>query len=319
MAVTAAALTAACAGSGSDAPPRTTLPGVVTTTAHSFRIAAWGDTPYDAREAAEVPRLMEDINNAGVDFTVMVGDIGGGAAACEDAYYDQTAASFDRFAAPLVYVVGDNEWADCDEGGMDPLERLAKVRQVFYSRGESFGERRLSLTRQSAERPEHLRWIKDRVVFIGLNVPGGNNNKAVTDESQARNLAVKEWLTAGFDTALSENAAGAVVVIQADPGFEVPRAQRASRNVDGYTDLLRALAVEARRFARPVVVLHGDSHQYRLDTPLVDPLTSEAIANVHRVEVPGSPDVGWAEVTITPGGATFVDAKPRIVAAGRRR
>lgn len=325
VAVVAAALLAACGDSGSGGPPRTTLPGASTTTPDSFRIAVWGDTPYSAQETEAFPRLIEDINSAGVDFTVMVGDIGG-AFACEDAYYDQTVLSFDRFSAPLVYVVGDNEWTDCHEAGKDPLERLAKIRQVFFSRGESFGSSRLSLARQSADRPEHIRWIQDRVVFVGLNMPGSNNNhvgdadsperQAAEAEFQARNTAVKEWLTAGFDTALSENAAGVVVAFQADPGFEVTGARRTSEGVDGYTDFLRALAVEARRFARPVVVLHGDSHQYRFDTPLIDPLTSEAIANVTRVEAPGSPDVGWAEVTLNPGGSTFVNAASRVVAAG---
>lgn len=328
VALAGVALLAACGDSGSGGPPRTTLPGASTTTPNSFRIAVWGDTPYSQQETDEFPRLIDDINTAGVDFSVMVGDIGG-AFACEDAYYDQTVAYFDRFTAPLVYVVGDNEWTDCRDSGKDPLERLAKVRQVFFSRGESFGGSRLSLTRQSADRPEHVRWIQDRVVFVGLNVPGSNNNhvadatapegQAAEAEYEARSVAVQEWLTAAFDTALSENAAGVVVAMQADPGFEVSRDQRVSEGVDGYTDFLRALAVEAGRFGRPVVVLHGDSHQYRFDTPLVDPLTNEAIPNVSRVEAPGSPDVGWAEVTITPGGATFVDARSRIVAAGTRR
>lgn len=325
-----ALLAAACGDSGSDDPPRTTVSGVAPTTAKSLRIAVWGDTPHTAQETEQFPRLVDDIDAAGVDFSIMVGGIGGGDA-CEDTYYDQAVVAFDRFAAPLVYVVGDDEWANCNAAAPPtstpgtsvapqdpPQERLAKLRQVFFSRGESFGTSRLSLARQSAERPEHVRWIQDRVVFIGLNLPGGNNNQAVLDEFQARNGAVKEWLTAGFDTALSENAAGVVVAMHADPGFEVPRAQRESKNVDGYSDFLRALAVEARRFARPVVVVHGDGGRFRFDTPLVDPLTSEAIANVSRVEAPGRPDVGWAEVILTPGGTTFVDAKPRVVAAAGR-
>ena len=38
-------------------------------------------------------------------------------------------ADFDRFADPLVYTPGDNEWTDChraNNGGYNPLERLAE-------------------------------------------------------------------------------------------------------------------------------------------------------------------------------------------------
>ena len=46
----------------------------------------------------------------------------------------------DRFEGPLVHTPGDNEWTDCyrkKAGEFDPLERLAKVRAMFFPDGNS--------------------------------------------------------------------------------------------------------------------------------------------------------------------------------------
>ncbi|MGI8685381.1 MAG: hypothetical protein ACR2MO_09890 [Acidimicrobiales bacterium] len=335
VAALALTLVAACSDSGSSPPPRTTLapqpagPG-------SIRLAIWGDTPYSGDELAEIPRLVQEINDAQVDFSVMLGDLGG-AGACDDIAYDNALATFNFFDAPLVYVPGDNEWTDCHERGHDPIERLARLRQVMYVTPESLGQRRIPLEQQSAERPEHVRWFDREVLFVGINVPGSNNNHiqdltgggpqdprtpaqlaAADAEYQARDAAVREWLHSSFEAAAAADAAGVVIAMQADPAFEVAPDERAVDGVDGFDRLLDAFRDEAKRFARPVVILHGDSHVYRFDVPLLDKEMGEPLAGVSRVESFGSPDVGWVEVTINPGGRRFVTAIPHLVTAGTR-
>ena len=324
----------ACGGSGSSPPPRTTLPFRPVPAAASIRIAIWGDTPYSGDEEAALPRLVQDINAARVDFTVMVGDLGG-AAACEDTTYANVANTFNSFEAPLVYVPGDNEWTDCHGRGFDPLERLARLRQVFFAAPKSFGMNTLTLVPQSAERPEDVRWQQGSVMFVGLNVPGSNNGhiqdvttpegnrspeqlQAAEAEFQARDAAVREWLRSSVDAALEAKAEGLVLAIQADPGFEIAAPDRALNGVDGFDSFLAALREESARFAKPVVVLHGDSHTYRFDTPLIDPATSKPVPDVYRVETFGSPDVGWVEVVFNPGGRQFVTATSHLVSAGAR-
>ena len=325
----------ACGGSGSSPPPRTTLP-FRPPPPSSIRLAIWGDTPYSGKEATALPQLVQDINAARVDFTIMVGDLGA-AAACEDNTYANVATTFDTFEAPLVYVPGDNEWTDCHGNGLDPLERLARLRQVFFATPESFGMRTITLTAQSPERPEDIRWQHGAVMFVGLNVPGSNNGhiqdvttpepdgrrpdqlQAAEAEFQARDAAVRDWLHGSVDAAVEAGAEGLVVAIQADPGFEVAAGDRTLQAVDGFNSFLAALKQEAVRFAKPVVVLHGDSHTYRFDSPLVDLATGEPVRNVSRVETFGSPDVGWVEVVLNPGGRQFVTATSHLVSAGARR
>lgn len=63
---------------------------------------------------------------------------------CSDEYFQKIKGYFDKFADPLVRTVGDDEWTGChraNDGGYNPFERLAKIRQVFFpSPGRSPGQ-----------------------------------------------------------------------------------------------------------------------------------------------------------------------------------
>ena len=54
---------------------------------------------------------------------------------------------------------------------------------------------------------------------------------------------------------------------------------------------------EAKAFGKPVVVVHGDTHSYQLDQPLKD-ASGALVANVTRLETPGSPFVGWVRAVV---------------------
>ncbi len=87
--------------------------------------------------------------------------------------------------------------------------------------------------------------------------------------------------------------------------------------MDGFDRFLAALAEEAKAYARPVVLIHGDSHRFVHDQPLVDQ-AGQKVANVTRVETFGSPDVGWVEVTIDPKDPAQLRVEPRLVEGAPR-
>ena len=310
-------------GSSPSVPPSASSTAAARSPA--VRFAVWGDTPYSEAEAAAVERLVEEVNAAGVDFVVNIGDIKGGGQPCDDAVYTRAAAVFGRFTAPLVYVPGDNEWTDCHVAGSDPLERLAHLRRTLFATDRSFGASPLVLTQQRPAHPEHSRWQVGGVQAVGLNVPGGNNNSFAAPagarqeeaeaEHRARDDAVLAWLRAGFDAALASGTPAVAVFLQADPRFEVPAAERATRRVDGYDRLLAGLVEQAGRVRGPVVVAHGDTHLFRHDRPLLDPATGRPVANVVRVETYGSPLVGWVEITLDPAAAEPVRVDAHLVEA----
>ena len=102
-----------------------------------------GDTPYSDREEAHVTTMLERMGAEPLAFIVHVGDIKAGSnSPCTDALFERRRAQLDRSKHALVYTPGDNEWTDCrraSNGGMDPLERLAKLRQVFFADRMSLG------------------------------------------------------------------------------------------------------------------------------------------------------------------------------------
>ena len=53
-------------------------------------------------------------------------------------------------------------------------------------------------------------------------------------------------------------------------------------------------------YARPVLVIMGDSHLFRIDQPLRTEQTKNTLETLLRLEVPGSPQVHWVRVRIDP-------------------
>jgi hypothetical protein len=57
----------------------------------------------------------------------------------------------------------------------------------------------------------------------------------------------------------------------------------------------------AQRWGKPVLLIHGDSHRFKLDQPFT--LNRQPLANVTRLIVPGASDVRAVKVTVHPGAA----------------
>ena len=79
-----------------------------------------------------------------------------------------------------------------------------------------------------------------------------------------------------------------------------------------FEPFLRTLEEEVATFDGPVVLAHGDSHEFTVDSPLIDRRTGEALDNFTRMQVMGSPEVGWVRVVVDTAGATFSFAPHRI-------
>ena len=187
----------------------------------SFTMAVYGDSPYgvtntDTSQTVATPAFVDAVNaDPDVGTVVHVGDIHSGKQFCTESY-DRTIAGFwSRFADPLVFTPGDNEWSDChkkNQGGGtfnavtgqidyvldgagqpagyakgDPIANLALVRSLFFPvPGGTLGSGTLQTVSQAtaydpahpddAQYVENVRWQQKGFVFVTLNVPGGSNN-----------------------------------------------------------------------------------------------------------------------------------------------
>jgi predicted phosphodiesterase len=274
-----------------------------------------GDTPYNESEAAVLDRVIDEMNGEDLAFVIHVGDITGGLGPCTDAWLEARKRQFERSKHPFVIVPGDNEWVDCHRSGMDPLERLAKFRELFESGDSSLGERKLGLERQSgryAAYREHVRWTTGNVLFVGLNVQGSNNNlgrsAAMDAEYRDRMPAVLDWMRDSLRVARERQVAGMVIFAQADPDFEGRTRRRGGDGLAGFRDALRELAVD---FAKPVLFVNGDTHFYKLDKPLLDPETGRPLENFTRVVVFGSPQTRWIRAGIDASTPQLFELSPQ--------
>jgi hypothetical protein len=258
--------------------------------------------------------MLKDINREDLAFVVHVGDFKSGSSPCSDELFAKRLQQFQSVRHPFIYVPGDNEWTDCHHSGADPLERLAKLREMFYPDDASLGERKLRLERQSAdprfaEFRENVRWSVGPALFIGLNIPGSNNNLGRTPQMDAeymrRSEANTAWLAQGFALADKNGYAAVFVAIQADPYFE--RASRRPPATDGFAQFRQELLAHTLAFGKPVILMHGDTHRYRVDHPLVDPATQKPVERFTRIESFGSPSVDWIRVSVDP-------ADPKLLA-----
>jgi hypothetical protein len=284
-------------------------------------IGLFGDMPYGDEGIAMFPALMADINGADLAFVVHVGDIKSGSTLCTDEWFAFIFDSFQAMRNPLVYTPGDNEWTDChreNNGSYNSLERLARLRQVFFPNSNSLGSRQIALERQSADPqfadyPENVRWTYSDVTFAALHVVGSNNNLGRDEENDAeyaaRNAANLVWLHQAFEQATSRGDRAVMILMQANP-WEGPADART-----GFVDFLAALEAETVAFGRPVVLVHGDSHYFRIDKPRISTRRPD---NFTRVEVFGEVDNHWVRATIDPADPNVFTFREALVQANMR-
>lgn len=270
--------------------------------AETWRFAVIGDTPYSDYERREMPNLLKAIADEHPALIVHAGDFKLSSARCSDELFLDRMNLFNSSSVPFIYTPGDNEWTDCKHlsaGRYDPLERLDRLRKLFFDKPASLGKVQIPVEQQSADAPENLRWQLGPVVFVSLNVPGPNNNFGMTAQPAAeflsRNPILTDWLKQGFAKAKRDHAAGIVILMQANPGF---KHFTAGLGHSGYRGLLEALQTETLDFAGHVLLVHGDTHWHRIDHPLYHPGSSEPIANFTRLETFGYPFMGWVKVII---------------------
>lgn len=267
-------------------------------TAETWRFALIGDTPYSERERAELPKMMTAIADNPVAFIAHIGDFKKGSDRCDDALFEDRHQLFNSSRIPFVYVPGDNEWTDCDRlsnGAYDPQERLAKLRTLFWQQDRSLGQQSMQLERQPGAYPEHARFSVGPVLFVTLNLPGGNNNWGMTSEPRPefliRNPLVLSWLKESFAQARRDKRSAIVLLFQANPSFKHYAQGFPHR---GYREFLDTLRDETLNFPGQVVAVHGDTHISRVDQPLRD-RSGRPIQNFVRVETFGYPIMGWTE------------------------
>lgn len=304
----------------------------------------------DTRQAM-IDQTIESMNAHHLDFTIFAGDTKNGSSECSDtAIGFEPMQIFNSLDVPTLYTVGDNEWVDCHRTNnanpngdpYDPLERLSYLRATFFSQPYSQGSKHpIPVERQGGfVYSENSRFVSSGVEFVALHIPGSNNNLVTTDgecfkksnrtwddcdaataEYQARNVANLEWLHSSFDKARARDLAGIVISIQADiffpfelsdGGYQEDFWPQLDPAYNGYADFFHALVNETQSFSGQVLLVHGDSHYFKLDKPMINDVDTDGrlTPNFTRVEVFGSEDNSWVEMTVDPSSENVFSFVP---------
>jgi hypothetical protein len=261
----------------------TTTTTTTTTTAPpsaaAFDIGLIGDTGYNGAEDATLLRVRAQMAKSKLAFVAHDGDTKPQSMPCTDTRDKAVYNVFNGFSQPFIYTPGDNEWTDCTSS----LTRIASIRKNFFSTATSLGTARIPLTRQKTY-VENARWTQGGVVFATLDVPGPTGKSSSAGETSARHSANVAWLNAAFDQAEATKAPAVMIIWQDDPF-----------NGSSDSSLVATLKSRTTRFAKPVVLVHGDSHSFTLDHPW------PTVGNFTRLETYGDSGTNkWVKATVDP-------------------
>lgn len=331
-------------------------PGSAPAASGSFAFGVLGDMPYTRRQEEEYARVLAQINARDLAFVAHVGDMVTDPRPYErnpkaarqpatDENYAYVLDTFNSCRHPLILTLGDNDWADVVEFKtvqVDPLERLAKVRSLFYADpNRSLGARTIALESQAGD-AEHNTYVENRiwshrgVTFATLHIIGSNDNSrrspALVAEHQTRKAANIAWLRKAFARAKADGSLGLVLISHANPGFEnfwpasyIGRYFRMFHGTklpspvpaSAYDDYVRILAEEVESYGKPTVLFHGDTHLFRIDKPLFSAKTRRPFENFTRVETFGWPDSHWVHVAVDPANPELFTCTAQIVPGNR--
>ena len=225
-----------------------------------FTVALLGHNFRNDGSDAEFRRLLAEAGHADPAFIIATG-IKSAREACSDSLYEERRDMMNGAERPLVLLPAGSDWADCRNanGTSNAVERLNRIRELFFPEPESLGARKLSVNRQSAipkfrDYAENAYWEYGNVLFVTLNVPARNNHYLTeagrNSEYEDRMVANRAWLHRVFLTAKRKKLPGMVLVMDGDIGAHIEQGffARLAQKRDGFTEIRRLLRSQADKY-----------------------------------------------------------------------
>lgn len=274
----------------------------------ALRFAFIGDLPYSVPEESRLGEVLDAVDQAGVAFVIHAGDIKSGWEKCTDELIRHRMDLLSRHRTPLILTPGDNEWADCGRvaaGNYDPLDRLEFLRSLLPQGGHTLGVNPMPVERQSDVQNEHLfpenvRWRAGPARFMTINTSGPVNatRQGIDAANAARDAANLAWIDANTELARREGSTVLVIATQANLRFESVQGRSPTSVNDGFGNVRARLYGLLDAFPGRILLLHGDTHTFRSDYPLLMSKLDPQL-RFQRVECYGSPFVSnWIELGV---------------------
>jgi len=101
--------------------------------------------------------------------------------------------------------------------------------------------------------------------------------------------------------------------MQANPFVAPAAGATGTAPPSGFADLVSELRRLSVAFGKPVALVHGDTHYFRVDQPLVDTTTGLIVTNLTRAETYGDPNHHALLMTVDPADANLFRFEPLVV------
>ncbi|WP_193615725.1 hypothetical protein [Massilia sp. YMA4] len=257
----AVALGATCAGAlAAPAEPASDAAFEFIVIGHTFP----GETGDD-----DLKRTIARADKARPAFVVAAG-IKSASEACSDKLYQQRKALLNKSDRPLMVVLAAGDWTDCrnSAGRSNALERLNRIRELYFDNRESLGERKLELNRQSTitkfrSYAENAYWERGGVLFATINLPANNNHylseAGRNSEYEDRFVANRAWLQRLFGMAKRRKLEGLVLFSDGDlqahveQGFSLLAGFSARQ--DGFAETRKLVRTLAQKYPGKVLLV----------------------------------------------------------------
>ncbi len=255
----------------------------------------------------QLEQALAGTEQSGLAFVVATG-IKGATEPCSDTLYEQRRDLFDKARRPIIVVPAASDWSDCKSAGGTSIaiERLNRLRELFYPEPVSLGQRPLPLSRLSTSGQfrsyaENAHWVAGKVLYATVNIPANNNHfrpeAGRNSEFEDRAVANRFWLSRLFGLARRKKMDAVVLFSEGDlkaldekTGL-MALLNRSNNKQDGFAPVRRQINSLSKKFNGKVLLI---------DTAPRQPGTAAAIewrANLGHASV-GS-DV--LEVRVAPG------------------
>ncbi|WP_373988379.1 hypothetical protein [Duganella sp. BuS-21] len=292
------------------AAPQAALPA-----ARGFQFAIIGHPLQRGRDETTLKRAIADAAQTDPAFVVATG-IKSASEPCSDKLYAQRQALLNESPQPMIVSLAGSDWSGCvnSAGRSNAIERLNRLRELFYVDGDSLGARRIAVTRLSSSAKfrsyaENAHWEVGKVLFATINLPANNNHFRAeagrNSEFEDRLVANRAWLHRLFTLAARQKMHALVLFSDGDPGvtaeegFSLLTSFRTKQ--DGFAETRKQIRTLAEKYKGKVLLIdaqapaHGASGEPAIQW-------RDNVGHLHMA-------ADWAEVRVAPGAATLFTIK----------
>jgi hypothetical protein len=246
------------------------LAGSAATPTDDFHFGVIGHSFRSGPDAGQLQQAIRETNMAHSAFVVVNG-IKAGTESCSDKLYGQRKSVLGASERPLILSLAASDWSECRNslGRSTAIDRLNRLREVFFADDLSQGERKIALTRLSASASfrsyaENAQWEHGRILFATINLPANNNHfrpeAGGNSEFEDRMVANRSWLKRLFATAEHKKLAALVLFSDGNAGVLTRKSLSAiNTKQDGFAETRRQIRALAKKFPGQLLLVDTET------------------------------------------------------------